>query len=33
MVTIKNLEVKYGKQIALSIKSPITFEAGDLLYL
>ena len=29
MVTIKNLEVKYGKQIALSIKSPITFEAGD----
>jgi ABC-2 type transport system ATP-binding protein len=29
MVTIKNLEVKYGKQIALSIKSPISFEAGD----
>ena len=29
MVTIKNLEVKYGKQIALCIKSPITFEAGD----
>ena len=29
MVTIKNLEVKYGKQIALSIKSPITFETGD----
>ena len=29
MVTIKNLEVKYGKQIALTIKSPITFEAGD----
>lgn len=29
MVTIENLEVKYGKQIALSIKSPITFEAGD----
>ncbi|MBZ9686788.1 ABC transporter ATP-binding protein [Clostridium estertheticum] len=29
MVTIQNLEVKYGKQIALSIKSPITFEAGD----
>ena len=29
MVTIKNLEVKYGKQIALSIKSSITFEAGD----
>ncbi|MGH4120996.1 ATP-binding cassette domain-containing protein [Clostridium sp.] len=29
MVTIKNLEVKYGNQIALSIKSPITFEAGD----
>jgi len=29
MVTIKNLEVKYGKQIALSIKSPITFGAGD----
>lgn len=29
MVTIKNLEVKYGKQIALSIKSPIIFETGD----
>ncbi|MCY6957211.1 ATP-binding cassette domain-containing protein [Clostridium brassicae] len=29
MVTIKNLEVKYGEKIALSIKSPITFEAGD----
>ncbi|MBW9146862.1 ABC transporter ATP-binding protein [Clostridium sp. CM028] len=29
MVTIKNLEVRYGKQIALSIKSPITFEIGD----
>ena len=29
MVTIRNLEVKYGKQIALSIKSPITFETGD----
>ncbi len=29
VVTIKNLEVKYGKQIALCIKSPITFEAGD----
>lgn len=29
MVTIKYLEVKYGKQIALSIKSPITFEDGD----
>ncbi|SHH73129.1 ATP-binding cassette domain-containing protein [Clostridium grantii] len=29
MVTINNLEVKYGQQIALSIKSPITFETGD----
>lgn len=29
MVTIKNLEVRYGKEIALSIKAPITFETGD----
>ncbi|MGH4124751.1 MAG: ATP-binding cassette domain-containing protein [Clostridium sp.] len=29
MITIKNLQVKYGKQIALSILSPITFEIGD----
>jgi len=29
MVTIKNLEVKYGNEVALSIKSPITFEVGD----
>lgn len=29
MVTIKNLEVKYGEPVALSIKSPITFEIGD----
>lgn len=29
MITIKNLEVKYGKEVALSIKSPITFETGD----
>lgn len=29
MLTINNLEVKYGKNVALSIKSPITFEEGD----
>ncbi|MGL5086620.1 MAG: ATP-binding cassette domain-containing protein [Clostridium sp.] len=29
MITINNLEVKYGKEIALSIKSQITFENGD----
>ncbi|MEG1257273.1 ABC transporter ATP-binding protein [Clostridium sp.] len=29
MINIKNLEVKYGNEVALSIKSPITFEAGD----
>ena len=29
MLTINNLEVKYGKSVALSIKSPITFEEGD----
>lgn len=29
MVTIRNLQVKYGNQIALSITSPITFEDGD----
>lgn len=29
MLTINNLEVKYGKEIALSIKSTITFEVGD----
>lgn len=29
MLTINNLEVKYGKEVALLIKSPIKFEAGD----
>lgn len=29
MITINNLEVKYGKEVALLIKSPIKFEAGD----
>lgn len=29
MLTINNLEVNYGKEIALSIKSKITFEKGD----
>ena len=29
MLTINNLEVNYGKEIALSIKSKITFEDGD----
>ena len=29
MITINNLEVNYGKEIALSIKSKITFEEGD----
>ncbi|MBE6052290.1 MAG: ABC transporter ATP-binding protein [Clostridium sartagoforme] len=29
MITINNLEVKYGKEIALVIKSPIAFEEGD----
>lgn len=29
MLTINNLEVKYGKEVALLIKSPIRFEAGD----
>jgi len=29
VITINNLEVKYGKEVALLIKSPIKFEAGD----
>lgn len=29
MITINNLEVKYGKELALLIKSPIKFENGD----
>jgi ABC-2 type transport system ATP-binding protein len=29
VLTINNLEVKYGKEVALLIKSPIKFEAGD----
>ena len=29
MITINNLEVKYGKEVALIIDSPITFEKGD----
>jgi ABC-2 type transport system ATP-binding protein len=29
MLTINNLEVKYGKEVALLIKSPIKFEEGD----
>ncbi|WP_300380915.1 ABC transporter ATP-binding protein [Clostridium sp.] len=29
MITISNLEVKYGKELALLIKSPIKFENGD----
>ncbi|MDY4254060.1 ABC transporter ATP-binding protein [Clostridium sp.] len=29
MLTINNLEVKYGKEVALVIKSPIVFEEGD----
>lgn len=29
MITINNLEVKYGKEVALLIKSPIKFESGD----
>lgn len=29
MLTIKNLQVKYGNQLALSITEPITFEEGD----
>ena len=29
MLTINNLEVKYGKEVALVIKSPIRFEKGD----
>lgn len=29
MITINNLEVKYGKEVALLIKSPIRFEEGD----
>lgn len=29
MISINNLEVKYGKEVALVIKSPIVFEEGD----
>lgn len=29
MISINNLEVKYGKELALLIKSPIKFESGD----
>lgn len=29
MLTINNLEIKYGKEVALVIKSPIVFEEGD----
>lgn len=29
MISINNLEVKYGKELALLIKSPINFESGD----
>lgn len=29
MITINNLEVKYGEEIALQVKTPITFEEGD----
>jgi len=29
MVVINNLQVRYGSQLALSIKEPITFEEGD----
>ncbi len=29
MITINNLEVKYGKETALVIKTPIVFEKGD----
>ena len=29
MITINNLEVKYGKELALLIKSPIKFKNGD----
>ncbi len=29
MVVINNLQVRYGSQLALSIKEPIKFEAGD----
>lgn len=29
MISINNLEVKYGKELALLIKSPIKFEHGD----
>jgi ABC-2 type transport system ATP-binding protein len=29
MITINNLEVKYGKEVALFINNPINFESGD----
>ena len=29
MITINNLEVKYGKEVALVVKSPIVFKEGD----
>ena len=29
LLTIKNLEVRYGKQIALKIDEPIVFNEGD----
>lgn len=29
MITINNLEVKYGKELALVVKSPIVFKEGD----
>ena len=29
MLTIKDLEVKYGSQTALQIREPISFERGD----
>ncbi len=29
MITINNLEVKYGEELALLIKNPIKFESGD----